>query len=60
MFEGNIASGKSTILKIFETHKHSTNLTLKLLTEPVDKWRNLEGYNLLEKMYSNPKRWTHI
>jgi deoxyadenosine/deoxycytidine kinase len=59
VLEGNIASGKSTIIKIFETHKDLINLKLNLFTEPVDKWCNLEGHNLLDKMYSNPNRWAY-
>ena len=59
MFEGNIASGKSTIINSFEKHNDTANLTLNLLTEPVDKWCNMEGHNLLEKMYSNPSRWAY-
>jgi deoxyadenosine/deoxycytidine kinase len=59
VFEGNIASGKSTIINSFEKHKETANLTLNLLTEPVDKWCNMEGHNLLEKMYSNPSRWAY-
>ena len=35
----------------------STPVNLKLITEPVNLWRNLEGNNLLELMYSDPHRW---
>jgi deoxyadenosine/deoxycytidine kinase len=52
VLEGNIASGKSTIIKIFETHKDLINLKVNLFTEPVDKWCNLEGHNL-------PNRWAY-
>lgn len=27
------------------------------MTEPVNKWKNLEGNNLLELMYQDPKKW---
>ncbi len=30
---------------------------LKVLTEPVNLWRNLNGNNLLEMMYQDPSRW---
>jgi deoxyadenosine/deoxycytidine kinase len=32
-------------------------VNLKLITEPVNLWRNLGGNNLLELMYSDPHRW---
>ncbi len=31
---------------------------VKLYQEPVDKWRNLNGSNLLELLYTDPKRWS--
>ena len=34
-----------------------TCVNLKLITEPVNLWRNLEGNNLLELMYTDPHRW---
>ena len=34
-----------------------SNINLKILTEPVNKWKNLEGNNLLELMYQDPKKW---
>jgi len=30
---------------------------LKLVTEPIEKWQSLQGNNLLNLHYSNPKRW---
>lgn len=50
--EGNIGSGKTTFLNNFKQF----NNTL-VLQEPVELWRNVEGNNLLELMYSNPKRY---
>jgi deoxyadenosine/deoxycytidine kinase len=35
----------------------NTPVNLKLITEPVNLWRNLEGNNLLELMYTDPHRW---
>ena len=32
--------------------------SLQVCTEPVEKWRNLQGHNLLQKMYQDPKRWS--
>jgi len=51
--EGNIGSGKTTFLQHFSKFKH-----VDLLTEPVDKWRDLNGYNLLQRMYEDPARWS--
>ncbi|KAG7167562.1 Thymidine kinase 2-like 2 [Homarus americanus] len=47
--EGNIGSGKSTLLKHF-----SQCGDVEVLEEPVDKWRNVRGCNLLD-----PSRWAH-
>lgn len=40
--EGNIGSGKTTFLEHFRQFEDIT-----LLTEPVEEWRDLKGYNLL-------------
>lgn len=45
-------SGKTTFLKHFEKFDD-----ICLLTEPVEKWRNCSGVNLLELMYKEPNRW---
>ena len=55
MVEGNIGSGKSTFLKHFEKFKN-----VKVITEPVHKWRDLKGDNLLQRMYENPERWAFV
>lgn len=34
-----------------------SDVNLKLITEPVELWRNLNGHNLLDLMYKDPKRW---
>merc|ERR1712083_1122047 len=31
--------------------------TVEVLTEPVDRWRNANGHNLLQLMYEDPQRW---
>ena len=51
--EGNIGSGKSTMLKHF--NKLSD---VELLQEPVDQWCDLKGHNLLAKLYEDPHRWS--
>lgn len=39
------------------TKKHNVNL--KVLTEPVHLWRNLNGANLLDLMYTDPLKWAY-
>ncbi|KAJ3639510.1 hypothetical protein Zmor_002867 [Zophobas morio] len=51
--EGNIGSGKTTFLNYFQQFDD-----VNVLAEPVNKWRNCNGYNLLEKMYIDPKKWS--
>ena len=52
--EGNIGSGKSTMLRYFE--KMDSNVTV--LAEPVTEWCDLNGINLLQKLYEDSKRWS--
>ncbi|XP_068212853.1 deoxynucleoside kinase-like [Palaemon carinicauda] len=52
--EGNIGSGKSTLLNHF-----SKFTDVQVLHEPVEKWRDVRGYNLLDLMYKDPCRWAH-
>lgn len=40
--EGNIGAGKTTFLNHFKKYDD-----VCLYTEPVEKWRNVQGYNLL-------------
>ena len=49
--EGNIGCGKSTLIKLF-----SQNPEIDILPEPLEKWCNLEGHNLLQMMYEDPCR----
>ncbi|XP_065900504.1 deoxynucleoside kinase-like [Dysidea avara] len=53
--EGNIASGKSTLLRMF-----AKQYSAKELAEPVKKWQNLGGENVLDRMYQDPKRWSYL
>ncbi|XP_041975860.1 deoxynucleoside kinase isoform X2 [Aricia agestis] len=52
LVEGNIGSGKTTFLEHFRQFEDIT-----LLTEPVEQWRNLKGWNLLDLMYKDPAKW---
>ncbi|KAK3586739.1 hypothetical protein CHS0354_014769 [Potamilus streckersoni] len=51
--EGNIASGKTNFLEYFK--KFSS--LVEVHEEPVKKWQNLHGHNVLAKLYEDPKRW---
>lgn len=50
--EGNIASGKSTMLNYFGEIPE-----IQTIMEPVEKWRNCNGLNLLDLMYKDSKQW---
>uniref|UniRef100_A0A023FTN1 Putative mitochondrial thymidine kinase 2/deoxyguanosine kinase n=1 Tax=Amblyomma parvum TaxID=251391 RepID=A0A023FTN1_AMBPA len=51
--EGNIGSGKTTFLEGCKQF-----LDTSVLIEPVNIWRDMQGHNLLELMYKDPKRWS--
>jgi len=51
--EGNIGSGKSTMLKYFEKFND-----VDPIPEPVAQWCDVKGHNLLGKLYEDPKRWS--
>ncbi|OGB84368.1 hypothetical protein A3F66_03655 [candidate division TM6 bacterium RIFCSPHIGHO2_12_FULL_32_22] len=54
IIEGNIGAGKSTFLKIINSY-----LNIDPVAEPVKKWQKVGEYNLLEKFYSDIKRWSY-
>ncbi|XP_030754055.1 deoxynucleoside kinase-like [Sitophilus oryzae] len=51
--EGNIGSGKTTFLEHFKNHED-----VHISAEPVDRWRNLNGHNLLGLLYQDPQKWS--
>lgn len=53
VLEGNIGAGKSTLLSLLE--KSFQNIFI--IYEPVDKWKNVGGDNLLAEFYTVPTRW---
>lgn len=55
--EGNIGSGKSTFLD--NVTKSKPDL-FEVLSEPVKKWKNIEGHNLLDLMYKDAERWSLV
>jgi len=54
LVEGNIGSGKTTFLE----HFNKFNEEVEIMLEPVDRWRSLNGHNLLQMMYEDPARWS--
>lgn len=63
--EGNIGSGKSTILDALETYMTSSGLwhnrRVKFIKEPVDIWEKIRdsqtGENILQKFYADQPRY---
>ncbi|XP_048576588.1 deoxynucleoside kinase isoform X2 [Nematostella vectensis] len=53
--EGNIGSGKTTLLKYFRK-----NDEVEVIEEPVSKWQNVGGSNLLELFYKDCQRWSFL
>ncbi|XP_014468352.1 PREDICTED: deoxynucleoside kinase-like isoform X2 [Dinoponera quadriceps] len=53
--EGNIGSGKTTFLQQFHKFNNAT-----ILPEPMHLWRNIEGVNLLDLLYKEPKRYSFL
>ena len=51
--EGNIGAGITAIMNIIKSQFNE----VEFVEEPVNKWLNVVGNNLLESFYSNPKRW---
>jgi len=50
--EGIVGSGKSTLLSAFKKYPF-----IDILPEPLEKWTNLEGNDMLGLIYTDPKRW---
>ncbi|OWF41235.1 thymidine kinase 2, mitochondrial-like [Mizuhopecten yessoensis] len=51
--EGNIGSGKSTFLQYFKKFPE-----VEVLPEPVNKWKDVQGFNTLDLMYKDASRWS--
>lgn len=50
--EGNIGVGKSTFIEKLKDISHFNVTTIR---EPIEKWMNHDGINLLEQQYANPQ-----
>ena len=53
--EGNFASGKSTLIKYL---KSELGDKIEFYLEPIDKWKDCKGVNLLKLMYKDPKQYS--
>merc|ERR1712156_578267 len=49
---------ETNLAQINSNHFKKHESLVQVCTEPVDKWRDLHGHNLLQKMYEDPKRWS--
>jgi deoxyguanosine kinase len=60
--EGNIGSGKSTLIKYMkEQLKEIDNIPVIYLPEPVDIWESIkseDGKNMIQKFYENQERYS--
>jgi deoxyadenosine/deoxycytidine kinase len=54
IIEGNVGVGKSTFLKYLQEH-----LDADVIFEPNELWQNVDGHNLLEQFFLEPKRWAY-
>lgn len=50
--EGNVGSGKSTFTQYFKNFEE-----FSVLEEPVEKWTNFHGFNLLDLKFADPERF---
>ena len=55
LVEGNIGAGKTEFLKQFKDIKE-----VDVLEEPVEKWKNLDGINLLKDLYQEPAKYSSL
>ena len=56
--EGNIGSGKSTVIKLLKEHFMET--LMLLLLEPVNEWESIcdeNGNNIIEKYYEDQEKY---
>ena len=59
--EGNIGSGKSTVLNTLQEYFNNNNKNVYFLEEPVNEWtkiQDLEGKNIIEKFYEDQEKYS--
>ena len=57
--EGNIGSGKTTLMEYLKTHFKSKSIVF--LKEPVDEWETIkdhEGTTMLQKFYADQEKYS--
>jgi len=57
--EGGIGAGKTTLLERISARLQALGLPGRLVVvpEPIEAWRNVNGYNILDCFYAEPARW---
>lgn len=59
MIEGNIGVGKSTFLEYLK-RKYEGNTEVSIVDEPLTKWQDYQGKNLLKLFYDNKEKYGFI
>lgn len=58
LIEGNIGAGKSSFINYLNSQFQGDVLAnAKFIPEPIEKWQNVDGHNLLNLMYENPIKY---
>jgi deoxyguanosine kinase len=59
--EGNIGSGKSTLVRMLQNNVYNGNYTIDFLEEPVNEWETIkddDGINIIQKFYSDQEKYS--
>lgn len=58
--EGGIGAGKSTLIATMEQRLRAAGIdNLVVVPEPLERWTDVDGTNLLELFYEDPQRWAY-
>ena len=57
--EGNISVGKSTLIRHMQASKGRLSAMTEFVLEPVERWQDVRGHNILEAFYENPERYAY-
>ncbi len=55
--EGGVGAGKTALMKTIECQDLDE---VELIPEPIEKWMNYQGENLLEKFYKEPRKYAAV
>src|SRR5436190_2803485 len=55
--EGNIGAGKSCLIDALNNRLRNMCCDVAMLQEPLDKWTNYFGFNMLKALYDNKQYW---